>query len=95
MDNETINNCQYILNNYNIIKNNAENEYGKLILIKNSFQISDVAFDKEGRIIVINSRNLTITNIYHKSGTDADSRRQREELFLNMIPNMTKKSQTF
>ena len=48
VDNDIFNNCEFILNNYNIIKNNAENEYGMLILIKNTFQISDVAFDTEG-----------------------------------------------
>ena len=34
-----------------IIKNNAENKYGTLILIKNTFQISDMAFDTEGRVM--------------------------------------------
>ena len=27
VDNETFNNCEYILSNHNIVKNNAKNEY--------------------------------------------------------------------
>ena len=90
VDNNIFNNCEFILNNYNIIKNNAENEYETLILIKNTIQVSDVAFDTEGRVIVLNSGNLTIINVYPKAGTDAESRRQREELFSNTVPNMRK-----
>ena len=38
----------------------------------------------------LNSGNLTIIIVYLKAGTDAESRRQREELFSNTVPNMTK-----
>ena len=38
VDNDTFNNCEFILNNYNIIRKNTENEYGTFILIKNTFK---------------------------------------------------------
>ena len=82
--------CEYVQNKYSIIKNNAENDYGTDILVKNTLQIQDVSFDTEGRVIMLNTGNISIINIYPKAGTDAESRRQREELLANTVPNMSK-----
>ena len=53
------------------------------ILIKNSFQISNVAFDIEGRVIVLNSGNLTIINVYPKAGTDAEREDKEKDVFVH------------
>ena len=90
IENDTFKRCDYLQNNFTIINNNTENEYGTVSLIKNNIQVQDVAFDTKGRVIALNTGNITIINIYPKAGTDAESRRLREELFANTIPNMLK-----
>ena len=81
-------NCEYIMKFYNIISNNALNEYGTLCIVKNSLDISDIKFDTEGRVITFNIDSITVCNVYPKAGTDAESRKQREILFAQTIPNM-------
>jgi len=85
---ETFDNCPALKNNYNKIYNNSKNEYGTLVLVKNSIDISDIAMDTEGRIICFNSGDTTFMNVYPKSGTDVESRREREIMFSTTIPNM-------
>ena len=85
---ETFENCSYIKENYNIISNNSQNEYGTLTIVKNSIEIKDITVDTEGRVICFNSGETTFVNIYPKSGTDVESRREREHMFSNTIPNM-------
>ena len=85
---DTFENCSNIKDNYNIISNNTQNEYGTMTLVKNSIEIKDIAVDTEGRVITFNSGETTFVNIYPKSGTDVESRREREHMFSNTIPNM-------
>ena len=47
------------------------------MLVKNSIDIKDFPLDTKGRINVINSGDTTVVNIYPKSGTDAESKRER------------------
>ena len=76
------------MRSYNIISNNSLNEYGTLCIVKNSLDISDIKFDTEGRVITFNIDSITVCNVYPKAGTDAESRKQREILFAQTIPNM-------
>ena len=80
-------NCEYIMKFYNIISNNALNEYGTLCIVKNSLDISDIKFDTEGRVITFNIDSITVCNVYPKAGTEAESRCLREELITTTIPN--------
>ena len=80
--------CDIITNNYTILKNNSRNEYGTSVLVKNDIQIENFRFDTEGRVIVFNIDDMIIVNTYPKAGTDADSRKDREELFTSTLPNV-------
>ena len=71
IENDSFNLCESLTNNYTIVKNNAANEYGTSVLIKNDIQIKDVKFDTDGRVIIFNTENTTIVNVYTKAGTDA------------------------
>ena len=82
------NHCEYLGNNYTIIKNNSHNKYQTSVIIKNKQQAKDIKFDTEGRIIVFNTDDYTIVNVYPKAGTDVKSRREREEIFVNTLPKM-------
>ena len=44
--------------------------------------------DTQGRIITFNSSSSTFVNVYPKSGTDVESRREREQMFTTTLPNM-------
>ena len=88
IDDETFENCDYLTANYNIIKNNNINNYGTACLVKNIFNINDIRIDTEGRIIIFNLGDVTITNVYPKAGTDSESRKHRENMFSQTIPNM-------
>ena len=52
---DTFKGCQFIETNYNFIHNNASNEYGTLIIVKNNIETNDIAMDTQGRIINFNS----------------------------------------
>ena len=71
IDSDTFKLCEFLKSNNTIINNNADNDYGTAVIIKNNIQIQDVAFDTEGRVIIFNTGKLTIINIYPKAGTDA------------------------
>ena len=77
IENDTFEDCKYILNNYTIVKNNSSNNFGTSIFVRNIFNIGDIKFDTEGRVIIINIEGFTIGNIYAKAGTDNESRKCR------------------
>ena len=88
IENDTFENCDYILNNFTIITNNSLNNFGTAVFVRNTFDILDVKFDTEGQIIVFNIQNITFGNIYAKAGTDNESRKHRENMFCDTLPNM-------
>ena len=59
----TFRECQNVMNNYKIIYNNAGNNYGTSILIKNSIEVSEISMDTQGRIIRIDTGNSTILDV--------------------------------
>ena len=77
IENDSFSQCSAIRNRFNIIKNNSQNEYGTAVLVSKLYDIKDVTFDTEGRIIIFNSGDTTFCNVYPKAGTDGDSRRER------------------
>ena len=85
---DTFKGCHFIEINYNVIHNNASNEYGTSIIVKNNIETNDIAMDTQGRIITFNSGSSTFVNVYPKSGTDVESRREREQMFTTTLPNM-------
>ena len=88
VEDNTLEHCEFIRSNFDLIKNNAGNEYGTAVFVKNTFNISDINFDTEGRVIIFNIEDTTFVNIYPKSGTDSDSRKSRDNLFSSTLPNM-------
>ena len=88
IDANTFDQCNFIKSNYNIIKNNSHNPYGTSILAHNNIPIDEVKFDREGRIIIFNSDNITFCNVYQKAGIDSESGQEREDLINITLPNM-------
>ena len=56
-----------MVKNYNIIRNNAKNEYGTSILIRNNIPINGITFDTESTIIKFNTEKTTVVNVYDDS----------------------------
>ena len=75
LEENNLEHCEFIRSNFDLIKNNAGNEFGTAVFVKNTFNTSDVCFDTEGRVIIFNIEDTTFVNIYPKSGTDSESRR--------------------
>ena len=79
MEDDVFKNCDFLMSNYN--------NFGTAVLVKNSFKIDDFKIDTDGRIIILNVGGLTIVNVYTKAGTDGDSRRSRDNMFSETLPN--------
>ena len=88
IENDTFSECNTISSNFNIITNNSQNKYGTASLVKNEFEVKNVAMDKEGRIIIFEVGNLTFGNMYIPSETDSISRGKRENCFSETIPQL-------
>ena len=88
VDNESFKTCDYILNKFSILKNNALNDYRTLCLARNDLEISNVNFDTAGRMVPFNINDISIVNIYLTVGTDAHSRYERETLISDTLPNL-------
>ena len=80
--------CKYINSQYNLITNNALNEYGTSSFVKTDIETSDHKCDTEGRALVFSIGDLSLANVYQKSGTDNLSRNQREHYCSEMIPQL-------
>ena len=85
---DTFNECNLISSSYNIITNNSQNKYGTATFVKNEFNVENISFDSNGRIIIFDIENLTFGNFYLPSGTDADSRSRRENYCCEIIPHL-------
>ena len=88
IEDDAFESCDFVSKNYNLVKNNSQNNFGTAIFVRNTFEIGDVKFDTEGRIIILNIREFTLGNVYAKAGTDRDSRKLRENMFCEILPNM-------
>ena len=70
MDDETFSTCNFISSTFNIVSNNSLNKYGTASLVKSELEIENIRCDTEGRVIVVDLGELTLSNIYLNSGTD-------------------------
>ena len=85
---ESFKSCDFISRNYEVISNNASNQYGTCCLIKNCFQTENVKCDTDGRVICFDIQNATFCNVYLPSGSDSSIRESREHFSASTIPNM-------
>ena len=85
---ESFSTCDFISSNFNIVPNNSLNKYGTASLVKSEFEIENIQCDNQGRVIIFNIGELTLSNIYLNSGTDARSRAGREKICSEVLPNM-------
>ena len=76
---ESFEGCNYIKSCFNIIQNNATNKYGTASIVKNFLKVENVKMDTRGRAIIFDISNFTTGNVYLQSGTDGNSRGQREQ----------------
>ena len=86
--NDTFEKCNYITANFNILCNNASNGYGTASLVKNSLVTENVKLDTEGRIILFDIGKVSFCNVYLHSGTDGESKANREKLLAEVLPQL-------
>ena len=85
---DTFNECSYLLASYNLVHNNSQNRYGTASFIRNEFSIENLNCDTNGRVISFNINDVTFTNLYMPSGNDAIMRTNREDYFAEKIPQI-------
>ena len=88
IDDDSFSTCDFISSNFNIVPNNSLNKYGTASLVKSELEIDNIQCDTEGRVIVFNVGELTLSNIYLNSGTDGRSKAGREKICSEILPNM-------
>ena len=87
-DDESFNQCTFLMYNYYILSNNAVNKYGTTTFIKNGFIAENIKMDTCGRAIFFDIENSTLGNVYLQSGTDGNSRGSREQYCAETIPEL-------
>ena len=80
--------CKYLNSQFNILANNAINEYGSASFVKTDFEIVNHKCETQGRALVFSIGELSFGNVYLKSGTDNISRNQRENYCSEVIPQL-------
>ena len=88
LEDETFSNCEFIMSNFTIIKNNSQSKYGTACLVKSSLSAEDIILHHSGRIILFNVGGVTFGNVYLPSGSDGLSRSSRENFCGEIIPNL-------
>ena len=88
IESDTFSECNTISSSFNIISNNSQSKYGRASLVRNEVEVKNIAMDNEGRIIIFEVGDLTCGNMYIHSGTDANSRSQRENYFAEVVPRL-------
>ena len=88
IEDDTFSQCNFIQSNYYIIKNNSSNNYGTASIIKNNLTISNINLDIAGRVIIFDVDEMTFGNVYLPSGTDNNSRINRENYLAEIIPKL-------
>ena len=78
----------FITSSFNILQNNAINKYGTAVLVKNEFKVENIKTDISGRGIVFDIGSFTFGNFYLPSGTDGQTRGQRENFVSETIPQL-------
>ena len=85
---ETFSECDFISSSFNIISNNCENKYGTATLIRADLDYRNVRCDTSGRAIVFDIGEVSFGNLYGHSGTDGQSRANRENFYAEIVPNL-------
>ena len=85
---DTFSDCNFISSSFNIIINNSESKYGTASLIRSDLNFENVRCDTAGRAIVFDIGNISFGNFYAPSGTDGQSRANRENFCAESIPNL-------
>ena len=83
---ETFSQCN-ILDRFQPIINNNKSGYGTCTLVRNIYNPENIIKDTEGRLISVDVEGMTVVNVYLHSGTDHDSKNEREE-YISNIPNL-------
>ena len=95
VNDDSFNNCGFINSSYSIISNNAQNKYGTCCFVSNCFNFENVKFDTKGRIIVFDIGDITFSNVYLPSGSDATMKNDRENYIAETLPQMLINSKNF
>ena len=85
---DTLSNCHFIRNNFQVISNNSTSGYGTASLVRNDMKVENISIDTRGRLIIFDINNITYCNVYLDAGTDNDSRTSRENYLGETIPNL-------
>ena len=85
---DTFNECTLITSSYNVITNNSKNKYGTATIVRNEFSVENITLDTNGRVIIFDIENITFGNFYLPSGTDAQSRANRENYLAETLPRL-------
>ena len=83
---ETFSHCN-ILSRFEAIINNNKSGYGTCTLVRNIFAPENVIKDTEGRLISVDIEGISFVNVYLQSGTDKESKNERE-VYISNIPNI-------
>ena len=84
----TFDECNYIYRNFQVIPNNNKSGYGTCTLVKKDFNVSNILKDSDGRVLCLDvAEKFTVVNLYFPSGTDQQSKIERETVVDN-IPNL-------
>ena len=70
------------------VSNKASNKYGTCSFVSSCFQVENIKLDTNGRVIVFDIGNITLSNIYLPSGNDPPKRNSRENHSAEIIPQL-------
>ena len=76
-----------LLDKFVVFANNNRSRYGTCTLVKNNLQVHNIVKDADGRLISVDVNDMSIVNVYPISGTDQESKTEREAMIDN-IPNL-------
>ena len=76
-----------LLFNFQAIINNNSSGYGTCTLVRKNLQVNNIVKDADGRLISVDINDMSIVNVYPISGTDHESKTEREAMIDN-IPNL-------
>ena len=85
---DTLEMCDFISSNYEIIANNASNQYGTASLLANLVANTNIKIDTQGRVLVFNVGDTTFANVYLSCGNQPGMRNLREDYISLIIPQL-------
>ena len=85
---DTFDECEYIGSNYTIYSNNSQSGYGTATLVSSGLTVGCERYDDEGRVILLEIREITAVNVYLPSGTDNRSKLKRDRYCAEILPRL-------